>query len=507
MAFAVLTALAAFDGGYYAPSWGWSALALVWGTSLAILVRRRVEIGSFELRWLGAFGVFTGWIWLSNLWSESTTITLLDGQRSVAYLAGALFVVLATPRAAAGMLLGAVATSAAVVSAYALLRSGSVHHDLASGEPVGYSNALAVFAAMGALLALGLALRSKQLFARVAAAAGLVPLAVVVTLIASRGGLLALVAGLAVYVALSERRRSAARLAAGALALAGVASLTLVTRVPAVAPHATSLRADLFTLAGHDRGRYWAAALESFSDHALLGSGAGTFSRMWLRYRGANLGVLDAHNLYLETLSELGPIGLALLLGTLAVPLAAAGRSRHERLVPAAAAAYSAFVVHAGVDWDWEMPVVTLSAVFIGGYLVLAVPSARRALAAPERCAALAFSLALGTIAFVGLVANSALTSATIAMDEGRPDHAAPEARRAERWALWSAEPSRLLAQALVARGDLPAARTALSETLSRDPGDVASWRLLAQHWPQDRRQAYAIVARLDPHGPPPWEP
>jgi O-antigen ligase len=505
--FAVVTALAAFDGGYYAPSWGWSALALVWATAVAILVRRRIEIGRLELLWLGGFALLTGLIWLSNLWSESPTLTLLDGQRAVAYLAGALFVVVATPRAAAELLLGAVASSAALVAAYALLRSGATYQDLGSGEPIGYSNALAVFAAMGALLALGFSIGSQRRSTRVAAAAALVPLLTVVTLIASRGGLLALGAGLAVLVALSERRRSVVALSAGVLAVAGTVSVTLLTRVPQVAPQATALRADLFTLAGHDRGRYWAAALESFSDHPFVGSGAGTFSRMWLRYRDVNLGVLDAHNLYLEVLSELGPLGLALLLATLAVPLAAAFRSRHERFVPAAAAAYCAFLVHAGADWDWELPVVTLSAVFVGAYLVLSAPSERRALASPERSAVFALTLALGAIAFVGLVANSALTSATVALDESRPGEAVAEAGRAEVWALWSAEPSRLLARALVAQGDLRAARIALAETLSRDRGDVASWRLLAQGWPQERRRAYAAVARLDPYGPPPWGP
>ncbi len=498
-----MTALAAFDGGYYAPSWGWSALALVWGTALALLIRRNVELDRLKLLWLGAFVALAGWIWLSNLWSESATLSLLEGQRTLAYVAGAAFVVVATPRAAAESLLGAVAAAGSLVSAYALLQPD----ELAFGEPVGYSNALALFAAMAALLALGFALHASRLWIRIAAAAALVPLGAVITLTASRGAWLALAAGLVVFVALSERRRVTIALAVTAvavLALAGIASLALLTRGSESAPHATSLRADLFTLVGNDRGHYWAAALESISDHPFLGSGAGTFSRMWLRYRHEDLGVLDAHNLYLEALSELGPIGLALLIGTLAIPFAAAVASRNVPLVAPAAAAYAAFLVHAGVDWDWEMPVVTLSAVLVGGYLVVSASSRHRALAARERVAAVVLMLALGSIAFVGLVANSALTSATVALEEGRPGRAAAEARRAERWALWSAEPSRLQAEALLAQGELRPARTALSETLRRDPGDVRSWRLLAQNWPRDRRRAYAIVARLDPHGPPP---
>jgi hypothetical protein len=325
-------------------------------------------------------------------------------------------------------------------------------------------------------------------------------------LTASRGAWLALATGGVVFLVLSEQRR---RVALGGVALAALAliSLAVLTRAPQSAPSATSLRAELFTFAGHDRGRYWAAALDSFADHPLVGSGAGTFARMWLRYRHENLGVLDAHNLYLEVLSELGPIGLALLVAMLGVPVFAAFRSRREPFVAAATAAYCAFLVHAGVDWDWEMPVVTLSAVLVGGYLVLAgQPTQPHVLILPERSVAFASTLAVAALAFVGLVANSALTSATVALDQGRPQDAAADARRAERWALWSAEPSHVLAEAQIAQGDFASARGSLTQTLRRDPGDVRSWRLLALHWPRDRRHPYLVVERLDPHGPPPWE-
>ena len=46
-------------------------------------------------------------------------------------------------------------------------------------------------------------------------------------------------------------------------------------------------------------------------DAPLLGEGAGGFERIWLRDRPELLYVRDAHNLYLETLAEVGPVGLA----------------------------------------------------------------------------------------------------------------------------------------------------------------------------------------------------
>ena len=43
-------------------------------------------------------------------------------------------------------------------------------------------------------------------------------------------------------------------------------------------------------------------------------TGAGTFERSWQRNPDAVLKARDAHSLYLETLSELGPVGLGLLI-------------------------------------------------------------------------------------------------------------------------------------------------------------------------------------------------
>jgi hypothetical protein len=45
--------------------------------------------------------------------------------------------------------------------------------------------------------------------------------------------------------------------------------------------------------------------------------------------------------------------------------------------VATAAAGFGVFAVHAGIDWDWEMPVVTLAALGCAG-AVLARPSLDR---------------------------------------------------------------------------------------------------------------------------------
>jgi hypothetical protein len=226
---------------------------------------------------------------------------------------------------------------------------------------------------------------------------------------------------------------------------------------------------------------------------------------MWLRHRDRNLGVLDAHSLYLETLAELGPVGLLILLVALGLPLLAAVRVARRPLIPAIAGAYAAFLVHAAVDWDWELPVVALPALVLGGVLTAEASAPARPVSRSARAAAVGVALVIGVAAFVGLTANSALTAAVLALDRGRTDRAAHEARKAERWALWSAEPRRLAAEAAAAAGESEAARSAALAALERDPGNVRVWRLLARVSATDRARAYRRIAELDPHGPPPW--
>ena len=80
------------------------------------------------------------------------------------------------------------------------------------------------------------------------------------------------------------------------------------------------------------------------------------------------------HNLYLETLAELGIVGgllLAALYASVLTGLARAARaSPGDPLLAAAAAVLAAFAIHAGVDWDWEMPAATLPALTMAALAV-----------------------------------------------------------------------------------------------------------------------------------------
>ena len=142
----------------------------------------------------------------------------------------------------------------------------------------------------------------------------------------------------------------------------GVAAIALVALL-AVAAVVALGRAPAFFSTGA-RPAYLRVAWTEYGEHPLLGSGAGTFADYWLRDGDPSLagGALDAHNLYVETLAELGPLGVALLAAILALPLAATFRARTNPLTAGAIGAYVAFLAHAALDWDWELPVVTLAA-------------------------------------------------------------------------------------------------------------------------------------------------
>lgn len=245
-------------------------------------------------------------------------------------------------------------------------------------------------------------------------------------------------------------------------------------------PNETSsnLNQRLFNVSGNGRAQLWKVAWHDSKEHPWLGSGAGTYEQEWYRHRTFGLDVRDAHNLYVEQLAELGPLGLVLLVIALAAPLVAAVRARGARLVGAALAAYVAFLVHAAVDWDWEMSAVTLTGLLCGIALLAAARAERdaRTIASPIRFGAVGAAVALAALAFVGLVGNLALASSSHAASRGDWRKAAAQARRASNWAPWSSDAYRRLGEAQLGRGDEPGAAAAFRRALAKDPGNWQLW-------------------------------
>jgi hypothetical protein len=125
---------------------------------------------------------------------------------------------------------------------------------------------------------------------------------------------------------------------------------------------------------------YWRVGLEAWTDVPVRGLGAGAFRVEWLRERPVREGALEVHSLPLEMLIELGIPGLAgfgLLAGGVAV---AGGRALRRRPEPApgACAVCAVWLLHAAIDWDWQLPAVTLPAILAAAGLVAASETAAR---------------------------------------------------------------------------------------------------------------------------------
>jgi hypothetical protein len=334
-----------------------------------------------------------------------------------------------------------------------------------------------------------------------------------------QAGAVALLTRLEARVIVAPRVRRTYAIALGVVGAAVLAALLIRIGNPVTfVNHATdAFRADspasggdlnrrLVTLSGHTRSQYWAVAWREVRANPVLGGGGETFRRYWLQFRPAPVGVLNAHNLYLETLAELGPFGLALLLAAVAVPLLAAARARRERFVPVIAAAYLAALAHAAIDWDWQLPALTLATLALGTTLVVAARPAHGARHVPDasRAAALAAMLALVAFVFVAQLGNNALAAADRAASADENRAALADARRAETWLPWAARPWQQIGEAQLAQGDLVAAHASLRKAIALDDSDWATWLDLALVTAgRERSEALARAMRLNPLGRP----
>jgi len=515
----VLVGGAAFDnGGYDASTWGWLTLVPLVLVGAALILNRARRPDRLALAFLGLLAAFTAWTCVSIAWSGDVSESVLEAERLLVYLAAATAFIVLGRRRPAG-LLGGLLAAITLASGWALfLRAfgGPGSYDVASvstdatrrlAAPVGYSNGLGLLAAIGLLLAVGLALRLR----RALFAAPAIVLGPTLYFTYSRGAWLALGAGVLGGLALAVPRLPKRVVVAAAAAVAVLLVVALVwVGGPSRAIHEFSragptVKADknrrLFSLSGSSRAQYWHVAWREVENHPWLGSGAGSFQRSWLRLRPAELPVLDAHNLYLETLAEVGPIGLALLATLLALPAVAAVIARRQPLAAPAFAGYVAYLVHAAQDWDWELPVVTIAALCCAAtVLVLAEREPRPAFGRRARAVALVAALVLALLALGALAGNAALGAASAALDADNPARAARDARWAKRLVPWSADPWRLHGEAQLSEGKVEAARHDFKTALRKDPSDWDSWVDLSLVTSgTERNEAGRNAARLNP--------
>ena len=178
------------------------------------------------------------------------------------------------------------------------------------------------------------------------------------------------------------------------LICAGLAAAIAIGAKEKASPQLSPGATRLVTLQSN-RYAYWDVALRAFGDQPLRGVGAGGWAVSWLRYRTVNEFAQDAHSLPLQTLAELGIVGFVVLLaffGGVAVAARDALRSA-PALAAGPVAGFVAYTAHAPLDWDWQMPALTIVALVLAGLVLASAdePAERAAetATAPPRSAAL----------------------------------------------------------------------------------------------------------------------
>ena len=385
-------------GGFFPRTWRLAVLALLLVTAAALVARDRIALARRDWVALGALGALTAWTAASTEWSSLPTASLIESERTLLYAVALLAVIVGVgrsevPQLPAGALAGVTGVAAYAVARHAFwppqldpFQGAHLH------EPFGYSNAIGIFFALGVVLAIGLAVAARSAGARLAAAGPLVVLLPALYLTSSRGAWIALPVG------------TAACLYVGGAVRSRVALLVLLAVGIGAAIALGSEGDQPLTLFGENRPHYWRVAWQDFEANPALGSGAGTFGAFWLEHRPVDEFVHDAHSLFLESLAELGPVGLVLLVIGLGVPLLGL-RGREDPFVAAAAGAYVAFLLHAAVDWDWEFGAVGLVGILCAGALLVGTrPEHAQPVSLATRAALLALLLVLGVLVAVRLV-------------------------------------------------------------------------------------------------------
>jgi hypothetical protein len=475
--------LAAANGGYFPSAWGWPAVAFLLVAATAVLVRERAGIAPRALAFPLLLGSVAGWALLSASWLPGATLPVQEAQRILVYAAAALAALLLVRVEEVDDLLAGVAGGVALVAVWAVVH-GRDGGQLA--EPIGYWNALGALCAIGILVSAHLARRWWP-----SALLALPPLAAL-WLTYSRGSWIALAAGASVAGALLAGRRLRLALAAAVVVLVaaflaggGFERATAAFQAP-LERQGEELSGRLVSVSGNGRAEYWRVAWHEARDHPLLGGGAGSFERRWVLERPNAFYARDAHQLYLETFAELGIVGLALLVAALALPLLGAARA------PLAAGAFAAYLLHAAVDWDWEVPAVTVPAILVGAALVrLRVPE-ERPLTAARRVVALGLALPLLAFAFAGQVGNSLVSRARDELARSDLDGAAADADRARTWIPWSYEPWEV-------KGDAGGGVEAYREAVAREPERWELWQAIGLAGDaRARARARELNPRLD---------
>jgi O-antigen ligase/polysaccharide polymerase Wzy-like membrane protein len=275
-----------------------------------------------------------------------------------------------------------------------------------------------------------------------------------------------------------------------------------------------------------NRWVWWEEAAGAWTAKPLGGWGAGSFPVTHKLYRQVELGVAQPHNVPLQFLAETGLVGALMVMSAIALLFYAALRrvhamrqGREREMAVALVAAAVAWLVHGLVDWDWDIPGVTLPVLLFLGVVVARRAPARVGVARPDGVGARAAALGVACVVLGLAIVSAGLpmladsrASAALAVSndagEGELEHAAAQADLAAR--LDPTAVRALLAAAAIeqGRGRLLDARRYLLQAVRRQPYSSAAWERLLRLAlaTADRPGAQAATRRLlklDPRGTP----
>jgi O-Antigen ligase len=260
----------------------------------------------------------------------------------------------------------------------------------------------------------------------------------------------------------------------------------------------------LSSAAGQNRYQLWSAAVHENATRPLAGTGSGTFEYWWARNADVDEVVRDTHSLYLQTLGELGIVGLALLAGLMLTVLAGGARATwladpsQRPSLAGALAGCLAFFITATFDWMWQIPVLPVAMLLLAAALVTA--SGRRSrgetaiLAMPLRVAIVAAALVAIVAIAIPLASTSLVRQSEADFREGDLQGALSAARSAQNAQPDAATPRLQQALVLEAAGDLPQAAAAASSATEEESTNWRTWLVLSRI-EAERGKAAAAVA------------
>jgi hypothetical protein len=283
------------------------------------------------------------------------------------------------------------------------------------------------------------------------------------------------------------------------------------------------------TAIGSVRARYWDEALHIWRDHEAVGVGAGGYRTARTRIRQDTLNVRHAHGYVVQTMADLGLVGLGIVLALFAAWLAAAAattgllprRARRAPFTPERVGMLTlvtvvvVFGVHSFIDWTWIVPGNAVPALLCAGWVAGRGPlldplaprpglraSARALRGAPWRVAgALALAVLTGVAVWTTWQPQrsvDATDAALQAVEANQLPVARADVRRARDRDPLSTTPLYVGATVEQAAGNFAGARRLYAEAVRMQPASGETWLRFAQ-FELDQGNSAAALRALGP--------